>query len=70
MKIDMEGYNKLTTPINAANIDLNSSFVNIYNTQHIYEQQIQAIYKRDPEESQMTYLNLYPKYCCCEITFL
>ena len=30
----------------------------IYNTQHIHVPQIQVIYKRDPEESRMTYLNL------------
>ena len=39
--------------------------VNIYNTQHIHVLQIQVIYKRDPEESRMTYLNLYPMTAMC-----
>ena len=44
-------------------VGLNSIlFVNIYNTQHIHVLQIQVIYKRDPEESRMTYLNLYPQF--------
>ena len=40
-------------------------FENIYNTQLVHVLQIQVKYKRDPEESRMTCLNLYPMTAVC-----